>query len=518
MFRKSKNDAKNQSNPSDKPMERQDLSYNLDENVNNIVRIFGKSSDLHFRLVEVEHAPRAAVLYLESLIDEEILDQFVMRELLHRLDSFASDPQSIDSHAFHFSTNKLARVETIGQAEDYLLQGYGLILLDGQNHAIAAAVGGGDRRPVAESPVETVVRGPREAFNESLITNIGLVRRRLQSGKLQVEKMKIGKYSKTPLAVLSVEGLVQKGILEEVKRRLDKIEIDGVLDTLYLEEMIEDPRGYTPFPTVFNTERPDRIAAGLLEGRVAIMLEGTPGALMVPATIGLFLASNEDYYQRYDIASFLKVLRAVAFLISLILPGFYVALLTYHQEMIPTPLLIALTGQREGVPFGIAIELALLEIIFEILREAGLRLPKTIGAAVSIVGGLVLGQAAVEAGLMAQSTIIAVSLTAIASFTTPSYNFAIAARLLRFALLLLSALLGISGLIFGLIFIFIHLNALRSFSIPYLSPIVPFQQPGWKDLFVRAPWWRMNRRPEEVVGWNENRMPSGSNQSKGRKK
>lgn len=499
------------SKPSENPLEKKALTPNMDENAKMLVQIFGVRSDLHFRQVEIEDAPRTAVLYLESLIDEVIINQFVMREMLHQMDS-------TDSNALRLSTNKLEQVETIGKAQEYLLQGYCLIMRDQQNHAIAAAVGGGDRRQVTESTVETVVRGPREAFNESLITNIGLVRRRLQSGNLKVEMMKVGEYSKSPMAVLSVEGLVQDGILEEVKSRLAKIKIDGVMDTLYLEEMIEDPNGYTPFPTVFNTERPDRIAAGLLEGRVAILLEGTPAALMVPATIGMFLTSNEDYYQRYDISSFLKILRTVAFLISLTLPGFYVSLLTFHQEMIPTPLLIALTGQREGVPFGIAIELFFMEITFEILREAGLRLPKTIGAAVSIVGGLVLGQAAVEAGLVAQSTVIAVSLTAIASFTTPGYNFAIAARLLRFVLLLLSAFLGISGLIFGLIYIFIHLNSLRSFSIPYLSPIEPFQKAGWKDLFLRVPWWGMSRRPEEVVGLNQDRMPKGSEHLKGRKK
>lgn len=515
MFRNSNKDKKKASKPSENPLEHQELTQSLDENAEKLVQIFGERSDLHFRKMSVQDAPRAAVLYLESLIDEVILDQFVMREILHRIE--ASDSHSIDTDAVHLSTNKLERVDTVGKAQEYLLQGYCLILLDQQSHAIAAATGGGDRRPVTESPVETVVRGPREAFNETLITNIGLVRRRLQSGNLKVEIMKVGEYGKTPLAILSIEGLVQDGIVEEVRNRLKKIEIDGVLDTLYLEEMIEDPNGYTPFPTIFNSERPDRIAAGLLEGRVAIMLEGTPVSLLVPATIGMFLTSNEDYYQRYDISSFLKMLRAIAFFISLTLPGFYVSLLTFHQEMIPTPLLIALTGQREGVPFGIAIELAFMEFTFEILREAGLRLPKTIGAAVSIVGGLVLGQAAVEAGLVAQSTVIAVSLTAIASFTTPSYNFAISARLLRFVLLLLSAILGISGLIFGLIFIYVHLNTLRSFSVPYLSPIEPFQKAGWKDLFLRVPWGRMNRRPEEVVGLNQDRMPRSDSHQKERK-
>ncbi|HZH60312.1 MAG TPA: spore germination protein, partial [Metabacillus sp.] len=384
------------------------------------------------------------------------------------------------------------------------------ILLDGHNTAYAAETTGGERRPVTESSVETVVRGPRESFNESIMTNIGLIRRRIKTPKLQVYKKDIGHKTKTSIAVLSIDGIAKGEIVEEVISRINKIDIDGVLDSLYIEEMIEDPKHITPFPTVFNSERPDRIAAGLLEGRIAIIVDGTPGVLLVPATIGLFLTSNEDYYQRYDFASFMKLLRGMTFLLSFILPGFYVALLTYHQEMIPTPLLIAITGQREGVPFGVALEVALMEITFEILREAGLRLPKTIGAAVSIVGGLVLGQAAVEAGLVGQATVIAVSLTAICSFTTPSYNIAITARLLRFILLLLSAVLGAFGLIFGLLLVFIHLNSLRSFSIPYLTPLVPFHKEGWKDLFIRVPWRQMTQRPDEITNDNQNRMSNSS--------
>ncbi|MFL0504340.1 spore germination protein [Ureibacillus sp. 179-F W5.1 NHS] len=204
----------------------------------------------------------------------------------------------------------------------------------------------------------------------------------------------------------------------------------------------------------------------------------------------------------------MKILRGGAFVLSIILPGLYVALLTYHQEMIPTPLLIAVTGQREGVPFGIAIEVAIMEITFEILREAGIRLPKTVGAAISIVGGLVLGQAAVDAGLVGQGTVIVVALTAISSFTTPSYNIAITARMIRFILLILSSFLGAFGLIFGLIFLLIHLNSLRSFSVPYLAPIVPFHKGDWKDLFIRVPWSHMKERPEEISNNNKNRMES----------
>lgn len=479
----------------------QPLSRDLDENMAMIKACFGEKSDLAIRFIEKQGGHRLAILYLETLVDKAIIDEFVVLPL--QQEEGLLQPDRVD-----LFTHRILDTSTIEKTVRELLFGNSVILFHRFAEGVVAATGGGKRRSVSEPTNESVVRGPRESFIESLPTNIGLVRRRLITPKLKVELRFIGRISHTAVAVIYLDGIAQDAIVEEVKSRLDKIDIDGVLESLYIEEMIEDPMGYTPFPTVFNTERPDRIAAGLLEGRVGILVDGTPIALLVPSGLTQFLYSNEDYYQRYDIASLLKMLRTFTFVLSFIMPGFYVALLTFHQEMIPTPLLIALTGQREGVPFGIAIEVALMEITFEILREAGIRLPKTIGAAVSIVGGLVLGQAAVEAALVGPGTVITVSLTAIASFCTPSYNMAIAARLLRFILLILSAFLGAFGLFFGLIMIVIHLNSLRSFGIPYLSPISPFHPQSWKDLFVRFPWWSLKQRPEEVAGANSKRMPT----------
>lgn len=482
-----------------KAEEQQIILYELEENIKRYEEIFGKDSDLSARYMQNDQC-KIGILFIDSLIEKEVLDQHVIRVLNSQL------RDTVDLNKFSLSTNKIKEITKHEEVLEHLLQGYSIIFMDGQTTAYAAETSGGERRPVTESSVETVVRGPREAFNESLITNIGLIRRRIHTPKLQVYKKSIGKESKTSVAVLFIDGIAKEKIAKEVISRVDKINIDAILDSLYIEELIEDPKIYSPFPTIFNSERPDRIAAGLLEGRIAIIVDGTPVVLLVPATIGLFLTSNEDYYQRFDISSFMKVLRGFTFVLSIILPGLYVALLTYHQEMIPTPLLIAITGQREGVPFGTAIEVALMEITFEILREAGIRLPKTIGAAISIVGGLVLGQAAVDAGLVAQGTVIVVALTAISSFTTPSYNIAITARLLRFVLLLLSSFLGAFGLIFGLLLILVHLNSIRSFSVPYLAPMVPFHKGDWRDLFIRVSWRDMKQRPEEISNENENRM------------
>ncbi|WP_251554059.1 spore germination protein [Neobacillus muris] len=480
------------------------LAYDLQTNTDEIQEQFGKKSDLAIRFFE---EMKMAVVYIESLVDNETIQTHVIEELNNQKAKLGATPLKEIS----LSVKKVIQIETSQQLKEQLLQGYTVILKDGERIAIAAETSGGDKRPVSESTNESVVRGPRDAFNESLMTNIGLIRKRIHTEKLKIYKCKIGTLSKTAVAILYIEGAAKDENFQEVKSRIEKIEIDGILESLYVEEMIEDPNGYTPFPTIFNSERPDRITAGLLEGRIAILVDGTPAALLVPATIGLFLTSNEDYYQRYDFGSFMKMLRAFAYLLSFVLPGFYVSILTYHQEMIPTPLLIALTGQREGVPYGVAVEIVLMELTFEILREASLRLPKTIGAAVSIVGGLVLGQAAVEAGLVGQATVIVVSFTAICAFTTPSYNLAIAARILRFAVIFLCAILGIFGLFFCLIVLFTHLNKLRSFGSPFLSPFVPYHKKSWMDFFFRHPWWSMETRPNEIAGSNQRRMPEESN-------
>jgi spore germination protein KA len=485
----------------------EELTRDLEENLTLLSSLFGEKSDLVIRKIDFKDSLHCAVVYIESLTDKAVMDNFVIRDLNGILSNFQQEGLvfPLDANKINIATNKMDLVCSVKDIVNQLLSGNSVVLLDSHNNALIAGTQGYERRSVTEPSNESVVRGPREAFNESLQTNTGLIRTRLRTQKLKVEKLTVGKLTQTPVAMLYLEGIANPEIVEEVTKRLGKIQIDGVLESQYIEEFIEDPQSYTPFPTVFSTERPDRIVANLLEGRIAILLEGTPFALVVPATFSLFLISNEDYYQRYDIATFLRLLRVFSFGISMILPGFYVALLTFHQEMIPTPLLIALTGQREGVPLGIALEVALMEITFEILREAGIRLPKTIGAAVSIVGGLVLGTAAVEAGLVAQGTVIAVSLTAIASFSTPAFNMAISARLIRFVLLILGASLGAFGLMFGLIFMFIHLNTLRSFGVPYLSSLSPFHPNNWKDIFIRVPWWAMKNRPEEVAKIHERR-------------
>jgi spore germination protein KA len=286
-------------------------------------------------------------------------------------------------------------------------------------------------------------------------------------------------------------------IVEEVHKRLDNIDIDGILESGYIEELIQDET-FTPFPTMINTERPDIVAAGLLEGRIAILVDGTPFALLLPALFVHFFQASEDYYQRFDIGTLLRMLRYLSFFLTLLVPSVYVAATTFHQEMLPTPLLISLAAQREGVPFPAVVEAMMMEVTFEILREAGVRMPRAVGQAISIVGALVLGEAAVQAGIVSPVMVIVVSITAISSFVSPTFNMAIATRIIRFIFMLLAATFGLYGIAVGLLAMALHLCSLRSFGIPYMSPMAPLIAADQRDTIIRFPHWAFFKRPRLI--------------------
>jgi spore germination protein KA len=266
------------------------------------------------------------------------------------------------------------------------------------------------------------------------------------------------------------------------------------LESGYVEQMIEDET-YTPFPTVYHTERPDVIAADLLEGRVAILVDGTPIVLVAPSTFISFMQAAEDYYQRADISTLIRILRFISIFISLLGPSFYIAITTFHQEMLPTELLISLAAQREGVPFPAFIEALMMEVSFEILREASLRMPKAIAQSISIVGTLVIGTAAVDAGIISAAMVIVVAITAVSSFVLPSMAMSMTIRMLRFPMMALGASFGLFGIIVGSIAIIIHMCSLRSFGVPYMSPFAPFISEDIKDTIIRVPQWAMFKRP-----------------------
>ncbi|OMD40179.1 spore germination protein, partial [Paenibacillus odorifer] len=364
------------------------------------------------------------------------------------------------------------------------------ILIEGYDSGIMCETEGGEARSVTEPSTQLVVRGPKDSFVESLATNVSLIRRRIRSPKLRLEHVKIGAVTQTDVVFMYIKDTADEKLVEEARKRLQQINVDAIMESGYIEELIQD-KTFTPFPTINNSERPDVAATNLLEGRVVIVVDGTPFVLILPAVFTLFFQSASDYAQRFDIAILMRIIRYISFIVLILGPSVYIALTTFHYEMIPTTLLINLLSQRENVPFPAFVEAILMEGAFEIIREAGVRMPRAVGQTVSVVGALILGQAVVEAGIITPVMVIVVALTGIASFAIPAYNMAIAGRIIRFGFLILAGMFGFYGITLGLIVLVAHMNSLRTFGVPYLSPIVPLSSRGQKDAVLRLPLWAL---------------------------
>lgn len=503
---KSKNQSKKQDESSEDITNKEFselLSISLTGNIATLNHKTGNSSDVIVRMLKISKDPEvtAAIIYIEGIVDNQSINDFLIESIMENFElKVRTDcyEEILDSMA-----DKIVSIGSVKQISDWnelllsLMSGDTIILVNGTNKGLSASTKGGERRSILEPGTQVAVRGSRESFTESIGTNTAMVRRIIKNPNLWIESIKIGTVTNTDVVLMYIHGVAKDEIIKEVRKRLERINLDSILESGYIEQMIED-QTLTTFPTLYHTERPDMVAGNLLEGRVAIFVDGTPFVLLAPALFIQFFQSAEDYYVRFDIATALRFLRILIFFISLIAPAGYVAATTFHQEMIPTPLLIAVAAQREAVPFPSLVEAIIMEVTFEILREAGIRMPKAIGSAISIVGALVIGQAAVQAGIVSPAMVIIVAITAIASFATPSYAIAISARLIRFIFMLSAATFGFYGIILTFIMMIVHLCGLRSFGVPYMAPFAPFIPTNTGDSFVRLPWWFLKERPRLI--------------------
>ncbi|MFF2483784.1 spore germination protein [Paenibacillus sp. NPDC058071] len=477
------------------------LSGNFEADCSYFRELFDRSQDIVFNELLICGKYRGMIIFVDGFVDISLISRFVIEPLINKEQQFE---QELNENAGHPDIQAVLQKSIVSTCTTKLEKamnpiaaavaaGESVLLLEGASRALIISMRVRESRAVEEAPSEPTVRGPREGFTEKLRTNTSMIRNRLKTTKLKMEPLTIGDISNTEVVLTYLEGVVKTELLDEVRTRLQRIKIDGVLESGYIEELIED-NNHSPFPQLLNTERPDRVAAALLEGKVGILIDNTPFALVLPATFLGLLQSPEDYYQRYMISTVTRWLRYWLALAALVFPSFYVAVITFHQEMVPANLLLSIASSREAVPFPAIIELFLMEITFEGLREAGIRMPRPVGQAVSIVGALVIGQAAVQAGIVSPILVIIVSFTGIASFIFPSYGLGISARLLRFPLMFLAGTLGLYGVFLGLLVICIHMLRLRSFGIPYLSPVSPLSLNNLKDTIVRVSWRSMIRR------------------------
>lgn len=481
------------------------LLQSLAENEKYFRDIFSKCSDVVFRTFEIPtpKSTRVLIIYLDGmssyLVGEGVVRSLMARYLDEKNDGEEPPMEHVQKHVI--SIPEIKPEKELIKLVDSVLSGDVVLIIDGEPEGLIISSRGWQSRSVSEPQAEPLVRGPRDGFTENIRTNTALVRRRIKSSRLKLESLELGALTKTSIAIFYIEGIADEKVVEEVKRRILRIKTDSILESGYLEQFIEDDP-WSAFPQVDVTERPDKVCGNLLEGRVAILVDNTPFALLVPVLFMQFLQTPEDYYMRPHQATFLRLLRLVTLNIALLFPSFYIAITTFHQEMLPTPLLISIAQARAGVPFPALVEALLMEFAFEIVREAGIRLPRPMGSAVSIVGGLVVGQAAVSAGLVSPAMLIVVGLTAMATFSLPTAHATEAIRLLRFPIMLSAASLGLFGVMAVLLLILIHLCSLRSFGVPYLSPITPLTVSDLKDVPIRAPLWAMLKRPR-LIGYKE---------------
>ncbi len=481
------------------------ISKDLSENQKRVEEVLSNCADLKLFPWQygTDFTYNAFSVFFETLVQDKKIN--FMKESMQDLVTHEIGPATmitlqdvINFFSRHgISTQNAVLVDSFEQAVDDILNGHLVIFFDGWEKALSYAqakqIG---MREVTEPVTESVVKGPREGTVEQLQRNIGLLRARLPNPRFKIEKFKAGGATRTEVAFGYLEGTVDMETLTEFKKRIESAKQGDILETGYIEELIEDST-YSPFPQYRSTERPDVAVSGLLEGKIIVLVQGTGTILICPGLFTEFFQASEDYYHRVVFSSFIRLIRIVGFFIALVLPSVFIALTTFHPELIPTNLLMAILDTREGLPFPAFLEALIMIFFFELLREAGIRLPRPIGSAVSIVGALIIGDAAINANIASPTIVILVALTGIASFSIPQYSVAISLRLLQLPLMVLAAVLGGFGIMIGFLLIMLHLTSLRSLGQPYFSPLTPFRPKQLLDVFIRAPLktlWKSPRR------------------------
>jgi len=484
------------------------LSSSLDENIDIIKEIFNNDGTLVMRDFENQKNPhiKCCLFFIDGMINNEIINENIIRPIvrnqyLERVENVLEDFQIrvIDS-------NNVEKTDDINKLIESIIYGDTILFVEGTAEGLIISTKGWQMRSISEPETEKVLQGPREGFNEAIIVNLSLIRRRIKTHHLKFQYKTLGLRSNTKVCICYIEGIVNEAVLKELNRRISKIELDGILGANYIEELIKDAP-FSPYNTVGKTERPDVVAANLLEGRVAILVDGTPSALTVPYLCIENFQSNEDYYTSFVTASISRLMRIFGFFFATSIPAVYVALITYHAEVFPTSLLISISAARQDLPFPTIIEALLLILMFEVLKEAGARVPATIGQSLSIVGALVIGQAAVEARFVSTPMLIIIAFSGITSLMVTKLKSAV--LITRIVLLILASFFGLYGYVFGAIALLLHLFSMRSFGVPYIVNYSKFDFQNVKDTIVRAPWWYMEYRPKVLAVKNLKRKSSG---------
>ena len=477
------------------------ISSNLEQNIAVIEDTFKDCEDIIKRRFVVGNNPsiKMYMIYTDNIVNGVAIEDAIMTNLMNRADVQGIRETNVLRKLQEqvISIGEMNEVTTYQEIYDAVLLGDTILLMDNNDFGLQASTKGFPTRGVNKAETEVVVQGPKDSFTDLASTNIVLIRRRIRDTRLKVKRKKIGRRSKTDIAIMYMEDLVRPEVLDEIVKRLDALDIDAIFDSGYIEQLVEK-KWYSPFPQLQMTERPDKASSAIFEGRIVIVVDNTPFVVMLPATFNLFFQAAEDYYDRWEIMSFIRLIRYGAAFLAVALPGLYIALTVYHPSMIPTTLALKIAGSRQNIPFPAVVEVLIMEIAFELLREAGIRLPSPVSSTIGIVGGIIIGQAAVEAGIVSPIVVIVSALTGICTFVIPSISLVSGLRLTKYLIIFLSAFLGLYGFWLALIVIIIHLSNLKSFGIPYLFPFCSSSvddYTDWKDSIFRAPLFMMKKRP-----------------------
>lgn len=481
-----------------------EMKRSLEENLDDILKSVGNPDDIFIHRIEDGVKTFAVAMYFESLVDSNLLGQQVI-EPINRFIQGKTGTLSESQVNLLLSASKLMEVNDLHNAIDKLLSGYALILIHNAKTIFAVSLPGFARRAIEDAQTERAVKGPREGFNETINDNIGLIRRYIKDPNLRLEKKLIGERTKTEVAIVYLNDVANPDIVKEVHKRLEQINIDGILESGYIAEMISDKR-LTPFPLVQETERSDKVAAAILEGRVAILVDRSNFNIIVPVTSNEFYQTQEDFYFNWITGTGVRLIRALGTIFAVTLPGFYISMITVNPELLPPAVVQLEASARTQMPFPAVLEMAVTLFAYEILREASARYTTNMNMIVGVGGGIVMGLAAINAGLVSGITVALAAFCVLATFTTSNPAKEQAWRWTRYILFATGAVFGFMGVIAAGVMVLAHMAGLKSFGVSYLAPWAPPMMVDIADAPVRLPWWLSFRRPPTYRPQQEDRL------------
>ncbi|WP_138753161.1 spore germination protein [Paenibacillus sinopodophylli] len=476
------------------------IRIELTDNIQHVHRLFCDTTDFIIRTFTIKQTGEAAALiYIDGLTDRPAINNDILYPL--QIQSDAGKP----GDELVMTVGHVDKQSDFHHIETAVLHGSSVLFIHGRTYAYVLGTGGWPQRAIEDPQMEASLKGAHQGFVETSGLNIAMIRRYIPNRELKMKRLVVGERGQTNVTILYLADVMNNELLLDMEKRIQQVDVDVILNTGELSELIED-NPFSLFPQFVLTERPDSAASQLLQGRCVVVVDRSPSVLVAPVSFFSYFQSIDDYSTRWSIATFLRLLRMFAFITAAFLPAFYIAVVSYHFEIIPMKLLLTLGESRGQVPFPPFVEAIIMEITLEMLREAGVRLPAPVGQTVGIVGGIVLGQAVVQAGLISNVMVIVVAFTAISSFILPNYDMVAAVRLIRFMLMILATLFGFVGIIVGLMTMIAHLLTLKSLGMPYGIPLAPVKFADWRDTIVRVPLWLMDKRPRSTSPKQETRQ------------